>query len=99
MVIVITRLVVDFPVARNGRIALACWGLVPAAATAIISIMRVVSTFLNSVTAVVSYLRPLNYFLRQFLSPQPVKGNADKLSSLATRMSTFIFTKLVASMS
>ena len=45
-----TRLVLDFPVARNGRIALACWGIVPAAVAAIIAIMRVVSTFHNVVT-------------------------------------------------
>ncbi len=45
----VTRLVLDFPVARNGSIALACWGIVPAAVTAIVGIMRVVSTFFNVV--------------------------------------------------
>ena len=43
--LVVTRfVVVDFPVARNGSVVLA-WGLVPAAATAIIVIMRVVPTY------------------------------------------------------
>ena len=39
---------------------------------------------LDSLTAMVAYLRPhffelpkKNYLLRQFLSPQPAKGNAD----------------------
>ena len=50
--LVVTRLVVDFPVARNGSIALA-WGLIPAAATAIIIIMRVVPTFFNVVARLV----------------------------------------------
>ncbi len=48
--LVVTRfVVVNFPVAQNRSIALA-WGLVPAAATVIIVIMRIVPTFFNIVT-------------------------------------------------
>ncbi len=51
--LVITRfVVVDFPVAWNGSVMLA-WGLVPAAATAIIVILRIVPTFFNVVTRLV----------------------------------------------
>ena len=48
--LVVTRLVVDFPFARNGCIALACWGIVPAAVAAIVTVVHVISTFLNVVT-------------------------------------------------
>ncbi len=46
--LVATQLVVNFPTARNGSIALA-WGLIPVAATAIIIIIRVAPTFFNIV--------------------------------------------------
>ncbi len=47
--VAVARLVVDFPVAWNGSIAFT-WGLVPAAATSIVVVMRVMSTFFNVVT-------------------------------------------------
>ena len=46
----------------------------------------------------VAYLRPLFLDLRK-KNNQLAKGNTDMLSSLATRLLAFIFTKLVASMS
>ncbi len=47
--LVITQfVVVDFPIARNGSIAL-IWGLVPTAVMVIIVVMHIVSTFFNVV--------------------------------------------------
>ena len=40
-----TRLVLDFPVARYGRIALACRGIVPATVATVVAVVRVVPTF------------------------------------------------------
>ena len=48
-----TRLVVDFPVARYGRVALACRGIVPATVATIVTVVRVVSTFFHIVTRLV----------------------------------------------
>ncbi len=51
--LIVTRfVVVDSPIAWNGSITLV-WGLVPAAAMAIIVIMHVVPTFFNIVTRLV----------------------------------------------
>ncbi len=52
-----TRLVLDFPVARYGRIALARRRIVPATVTTIVAVVRVVSTFFSVVTQLVSRFR------------------------------------------
>ena len=58
----------------------------------------------DSLTATGAYIRHFFFelpkkILSQFLSPQPVKGNADLLSSPSTSMSTFPIMNLIASMS
>ncbi len=52
-----TRLVLDFPVARYGRIALACRGIVPATVSTVVAVVRVVPTFFNVVTRLVRRFR------------------------------------------
>ncbi len=51
--VVVTRLVLDFPVARYGRIALACRGIVPATVATVVAVVRIVSTFFSVVTRLV----------------------------------------------
>ena len=48
-----TRLVLDFPVARYGRIALARRGVVPATVSTVVTVVRVVPTFFCVLTRLV----------------------------------------------
>ena len=53
--IVGTRLVLNFPVARYGRIALACRGIVPPTVATVVAVVCVVPTFFSVVTRLVRH--------------------------------------------
>ena len=56
--LVVTRfVVVDYPIARNGSITLACRGIVPATVATVVAVVRVIPTFFNVVTRLVRRFR------------------------------------------
>jgi len=60
--LVVTRFVLDFPIAGYGRIALACRGIVPATVATVVAVVRVVPTFFNVVTRLVRRFRVFFYY-------------------------------------